>query len=489
MLIQRGVFFLITGMLFYCSLCFSKSDSHLFNGNGYSVKICNKNYVGQSLNCRFSGKGHFFRVKGNIITGKTILIGGEMLIDINGKIAQIACHIHTPASVVTLDCPGSLISPGFINLHEHIQYSYQRPKQLLNKHWKNRDEWQHVSYEERGFRDEKPVSTSGIAHVSDRGMLRHLLSGTTAIAGAKNTLSFIRNLGLTDDYLGAPNQKIVKSDTFPLKNIHFSSNNCQLHPHSETMIFDQNHAYLPHVGEGVDASAYCETSIMLNALQDKKTPNAFIHAIALSKQQIKKIKQGGISVVLSPRSNFNLYGVTAPIAQLKKEGINLALSTDWSVSGSLSMLDEMRCFARYNHTRLNDMFLWSDIHQMVTKNAAQAVGLDDQLGELKAGRLADFIVINTEGMRSLSSILNQTTYAQIIAVFISGRGAMFPLHWKKTLPWTLKSCAQDPRNLCGQSRMICGANPKRSLESLLSDKTYQIKDSILCHAESCDQCR
>ena len=461
---------------------FARQTDAVFNGDGYAVTICDKNYVGRAIKCNLSGSGHFLRVKGTIVSGNHILVGGEMLIQSDGRIINVGCRIQKNQSV-TLDCPGALISPGFINLHEHIEYSYQRPNYPPKAHWNDRDEWRAASAKERGFLDEKPTDDTQVEDVSERAMLRHLLSGTTSVAGAKQVRAYTRNLGIVYGTLGSPANTPVDSDTFPIKHSNLATKPCQKNSEAGVQ-FNPSNAYVAHVGEGIDQHAHCEIDVMLAALQDKKTPNAFIHGVALDQTQINRLKKQNISIVLSPRSNFELYGVTSPIPQLKHSGINMALSTDWSVSGSLTMSDEMRCLAHYNQHYLNHVLSWAEIHQMATRNAARAVGLDDKIGELVPGKLADFIVIDTESKRSFGEVLNQTAYAQITAVFISGKGVNFPASWKSKLPFVLENCAIDPRNLCGQSRIICGANDAHSLLSILASKTYRIDDSILCYPES-----
>lgn len=92
-----------------------------------------------------------------------------------------------------------------------------------------------------------------------------------------------------------------------------------------------------------------------------------------------------MAVVLSPRSNFQLYGATAPVAALKAAGVTLAIGTDWSPSGSLTVLDEARCLERYNRDALHGLLTPSDLHRMMTSDGARAVGLAGQVGALAHG--------------------------------------------------------------------------------------------------------
>ncbi len=175
----------------------------LFNGDGYQVEIC-PHYSKVQHRCDLFGHGKLFRVKGTLISGRKILVGGEMLIRPDGRILKVGCALSSSESMVTLDCPNSLISPGFINLHEHINYSYQRPNSLPIKRWNDRDQWRVATNEERGFQDKKPKNSEETEIVSERAMLRHLLSGTTAVAGAKTIHAYTRNLGIYWVHQAAP---------------------------------------------------------------------------------------------------------------------------------------------------------------------------------------------------------------------------------------------------------------------------------------------
>lgn len=481
-----GFFCLFYLLILPTQTAYAEKMNDDFRGDGYPVTICDKTYTGTSANCEISGHGKALLVKGNLISQDQIYIGGMMLVASDGHISQIGCHV-SGRDAVTLNCPGALISPGFINLHEHIEYSYYTPRTLPKKRWLDRNEWRAAPASVRGFEDQKPSDPFLRTVVSERAMLRHLLSGTTALVGAEQYHAFNRNLGISQKFSGSPLMYPVTNKTFPFESPVPGTLPCG-HAQSGEIKFNAANAYVPHVGEGVDQLASCEIDNMLYALKNKKSPTALVHMIPVDKRQIKELKKQQLSIVISPRSNFELYGVTAPIPMLLDSGVNMALGTDWSVTGSLTMLDEMRCLAHYNHQNLNNVLTWADMHRMMTQNAAKATGLQNQLGGLLPGAIADFVIIDTKGSRALGEILKHAALPEIIAVFIEGRGATFPASWTGKLTGTLDNCSVDPRNLCGQSRVICGANSARSLVQLFDTTIYTINDAILCHPQSVDAC-
>lgn len=463
-------------------------DNAVFDGAGYPVEICDANYAGRTASCALSGSGDSQVIRGNIISDGRLYVGGSLLIGVDGRIKAAGCQLPQ-TTAVSLDCPGSLISAGFLNLHEHIDYSYQQPPHPPTLKWKHRHEWRRMSPAERGFEGDAPKDPVIRTEVSERAMLRHALSGSTAISGAKDYRAFLRNLKLDDGPLATPFGKPVLDSTFPLNDA--TSKQWPTSPCTAEQIgaikFNMDNPFIPHVGEGINDGARYEVDCVLDAVRAKTTPNAFIHGVAIDDTQTERLKTQQVAVVLSPRSNFQLYGATAPLAKLKAAGITLAMGTDWSPSGSLTQLDEARCLARYNRDSLHDLFTWSDLHRMMTENGAKAVGLQGQVGKLAAGEFADFVILDSAGRRSLGDILENSALKETLAVFIGGRAASFPSAWAGRLP-QLDNCATDPRDLCGQQRTVCGANVQRSLGQLLQQPTYSIDDAKICVPQPTDDC-
>lgn len=105
------------------------------------------------------------------------------------------------------------------------------------------------------------------------------------------------------------------------------------------------------------------------------------------------------TVIWSPRSNFALYGVTAPVSLMKDYGINLALGTDWAYSGSVHILEELKVAADYNAKYLNNIFTAKELWQMTTVNPAKLMQLSDQIGDIRPGMQADLVLFNAENRR------------------------------------------------------------------------------------------
>ncbi len=460
-----------------------------FDAGGYPVEVCDAAYAGRAAACAVSGNGSRQVLRANLISGGRMYVGGTLAIGADGRIESAGCQAASTADAVVLDCPGALLSAGLLNLHEHIDYSYQQPAQPPALKWQHRNEWRRLGAAERGFEGDAPADKTVQAEVSERALLRHALSGATAISGAKEFSAFLRNLKLADGLLATPYGKPVLDNTFPVNDA--ASKETLAAPCTPAQVaavrFAAENPFIPHVGEGTNAGAGYEVDCVLDAIVAKSTPNAFIHGVAISAPQIARLKQQNVAVVLSPRSNFQLYGATAPVLALQAAGVTLALGTDWAPSGSLTLLDEARCLARYNRDRLQGRLSAADLHAMLTTAGARAVGLQGQVGALAPGELADLVIFDTEGRRSLGEILERSALPQTLAVLIGGRIASAPLAWSGRLP-QLDQCSADPRNLCGIERLVCGANAQRPLATLLQQAVYTIDDARLCRPQPTDDC-
>lgn len=129
-----------------------------------------------------------------------------------------------------------------------------------------------------------------------------------------------------------------------------------------------------------------------------------VHAVHLSLQEIRLLKEHHVSIVLAPRSNSNLDVGRAPAWLMKQVGIPMALGTDSLAScDSLSVFDEMRFLL----DTYPDLFSPEDALRMGTINGANAIGRGAEAGTLEAGKRADFIVVKTSGIHQGEGIYEQ----------------------------------------------------------------------------------
>ena len=133
-------------------------------------------------------------------------------------------------------------------------------------------------------------------------------------------------------------------------------------------------------------------------------PLSAVHAVHLSMQEIRLLKEHHASIVLAPRSNSNLDVGRAPAWLMKQADIPMALGTDsLASSDSLSVFDEMRFLL----DTYPDVFSPEDAVRMGTINGAHAIARGAEAGSLEVGKRADFIVVKTAGASQGDRIYEQ----------------------------------------------------------------------------------
>ena len=119
----------------------------------------------------------------------------------------------------------------------------------------------------------------------------------------------------------------------------------------------------------------------------------FVHCIALSDEDIKRAARAGASISLCISSNMLMFNVTAKIRKMIKAGLNLTIGTDSSASGPANLLEEMKNLRRAYQNMYGEDLDPKKIFEMVTVNAAKAFWMQDRIGSLEEGKLADILVL------------------------------------------------------------------------------------------------
>ena len=154
------------------------------------------------------------------------------------------------------------------------------------------------------------------------------------------------------------------------------------------------------------------------------------HMTQLTDAEIAEAAENGISVVHCPSSNLKLASGFCPVAKLQAAGVNVALGTDGAASNnSLDMLAEMKTAALLAKGVAGDPTAVpaSAALRMATLNGAKALGLDEDLGSLTAGKWADITAIDLDApaTQPVHDVISTLVYAanreQVSDVWVAGR--------------------------------------------------------------------
>ncbi len=144
-------------------------------------------------------------------------------------------------------------------------------------------------------------------------------------------------------------------------------------------------------------SHYGKSAItMMKELGILEVPILAAHAITLSEEDMETMKNYHITPVYAPTSSMKSSFPAAPIKAYREHGILPALGTDNCCSSSADMFGEMATGAKLMIHREHDVKAITafDMVKMATIDGARAIMMEDELGSLEKGKLADIIALD-----------------------------------------------------------------------------------------------
>lgn len=366
------------------------------------------------------------------------LAGGALLVR-DGIIAETGtlAALRSKHAAPVLDYPGSVLLPGFVNAHTHLELTHFPS-------WKLRST---VDYNPRRFTDwiiqlikiGRGLTAADYPPSIQEGIRMCLESGTTAIG------EIVTNPALAEYYYQSPLAGRLYFELLGQEPGHFAgklaaataaAERCTaealvagLSPHSPYTIAQEHLAAIRDAsashalplsvhlsesrsesdflfdGRGELASSFypfvgwerflgnparCSSTELLDRYGLLTPTTVAVHCVHVSVADARIIKARGSHVALCPRSNDILDVGRAPVRLFKKFGIPLALGTDSLASNnSLSLWDELR----FALATFPDDLAEEDVLRMVTTGGAAALGMSATCGSLETGKRADFQVV------------------------------------------------------------------------------------------------
>ena len=219
-------------------------------------------------------------------------------------------------------------------------------------------------------------------------------------------------------------------------------------PHAPYTVCDASFERIRRYSEQLDLQVHCHVHETAQEIADsmaqyKQRPLsrlerlglvnehlAAVHMTQLTPAEIALCAERGVSVVHCPQSNMKLASGFCPADALLKAGVNLAIGTDGCASNNdLDMFDELRTAALLAKAVAQDATAFkafSALHS-ATLAGARAMGLEDRIGSLEAGKQADIIAVDLSQLETLPiyDVISQLVYAgsrqQVSDVWIAGR--------------------------------------------------------------------
>jgi len=164
-----------------------------------------------------------------------------------------------------------------------------------------------------------------------------------------------------------------------------------------------------------------------------RRPVIAAHCVHLSQEDMDILAENNVSAVYNPGSNLKLGSGIAPIPEMMKKGINIALGTDGASSNNnLNMFEEIHLAALVSKGFEQDptAVRAEEALRMAVTNGAKALGIHNDCGIIKPGMKADliFIDINKPHFYPRHNIISNLAYsaqaADVDTVMVDGRVLM-----------------------------------------------------------------
>jgi cytosine/adenosine deaminase-related metal-dependent hydrolase len=356
---------------------------------------------------------------GTIIPDGIVLIENRQVV----QVSEVGSSLPPSfAKVPQIDTGGTLF-PGLIELHNHPSYN-MIPLWQVPQAFSNRGQWRSNAEYKRRVANPASLLTHNALDIYPKAVVRFvecraLLGGVTTTQGltltsiGENKLYYeglVRNVEFPGQ-VGWPvaNDYINDFTSFDDANQHYGS-----------VLGDLQRPYIIHLAEGIDQESR-------NYFQSFKRGDGSwligknliaIHATGLDAPEFKALAGSG-GIVWSPLSNLLLYGVTTKVEIAKREGVPVALGSDWAPSGTKNLLGELKIaklVSEYN----GGLFRDQDLVRMVTSIPAKMLNWSHYVGSIEQGKIADLVVIDGTRGDPYERLL-EATEADIVAVLIDGR--------------------------------------------------------------------
>lgn len=328
---------------------------------------------------------------------------------------------------------GNLLMPGFKNAHTHSAMTFLRSfaDDLPLKQWLN----------EAIFPMEEKLQAGDIYWLSKLAVMEYLTSGITAcmdmyLNGDEMARSCtecgyrVMLCGELNDFTGSLEQA---EDRYKRYNGYSELVGYQFGFHAEYTTNIDLLKGLAGLSEKYEASIYTHCSETITEVEECRgrygvSPvqlfeelnmlnygGGLYHGIYLDDTDMEIVKKRGVSIITNPGSNCKLGSGIAPIMDMHKKGINIAIGTDGPASNNaLDMFREIHLTSVLQKIKEKDAAALSacDVLYMATTGGAQAMRLDC-CDNLAVGKKADLTVIDMHkpNMQPINNIVKNIVYS------------------------------------------------------------------------------
>jgi imidazolonepropionase-like amidohydrolase len=405
------------------------------------------------------GDPNRFLLRGTLLTPDGPL-SGELLVEgTNITCVASSCSAQPGAAGATIIGTSGVILPGLIDAHNHGLFNIfdeddWHPGKFYGSHndWTSDVRYQQVLDAKQYLNKDVTSPVDLRCEIDKYAEIKALIAGTTSYTLAPGAVelacyeSLARTIDTSRNDLGV--DKLRTSISMPT--------NATAQSVCTSFTAGTTNAYVVHVAEGVNATAKNEFATLESRASGCliAPQTAIVHGTALGIDEFTKMANAGMKLVWSPKSNLFLYNDTTRIDLAIQAGVKtIALAPDWSLGGSVNMLDELRVANQVSQSKWGGLLSPRRLFEMVTIEPARALGVDSVLGSLEVGKRADIVILGGDPSRPYESLLAATPM-DIELVMVDGRALYGDLELKAAGP-AAPGCEEVP--ICNATKFLCVA--------------------------------
>jgi cytosine/adenosine deaminase-related metal-dependent hydrolase len=153
------------------------------------------------------------------------------------------------------------------------------------------------------------------------------------------------------------------------------------------------------------------------------------HCVVVDEEEIGLLAATGTGIAHCPRSNGALGCGVAPLAELRAAGARVGVGTDSPASApSFDFFEELRTVVLSARARAGrpDVLSPAEALELGTLGSAGALGLDGEIGSIVAGKRADLVVLSLEGSAYLpfedpaAALVYGGSPDRVVATYVDG---------------------------------------------------------------------
>ena len=157
------------------------------------------------------------------------------------------------------------------------------------------------------------------------------------------------------------------------------------------------------------------------------------HTVHLSDEEIDTLAKTDTAIVHNPVSNLKIGSGIAQIAKMHNKGIRIGVGTDGAVSGNdIDMFLSLRLTAilQRGANESSTALKARDALHMATLGGAQILGMEDKIGSIEVGKLADLILLDLNVPHAVplfephNHLVLSASKADVNSVWVNGKAVV-----------------------------------------------------------------